>query len=257
MATGSEIHKAMVLAAGEGTRLRPLTIGTPKVLLPVGSDKPLIGYTLSWLKNYGITEVTMNLHHMGDKIKKFLGDGSRFGMKVFYSPEETLLGTAGGVKKTEHFFNGTFVVVYGDVLTNFNLTDMIQFHWEKKTMATLAILEVPNPWEVGIVTMNDEGRIQSFIEKPPPGSEAGNLGNGGVYILERDILDYIPSEASSDFANDIFPELIQLGFPIYGYVLKPRNYLLDIGTIEKYQQANEDIKAGRVKIRYKEQSYIS
>ncbi|MBA7631194.1 UTP--glucose-1-phosphate uridylyltransferase [subsurface metagenome] len=257
MATGSEVHKAMILAAGEGTRLRPLTLKTPKVLLPVGSDKPLIGYILSWLKNYDITEVIINLHHMGDKIKGFLGDGSRFGVKVFYSPEETILGTAGGVKRTEHFFNSTFVVVYGDVLTDFDLRDMIQFHWERKAMATLAILEVPNPLDVGIVEINRQGKIQSFVEKPPRGSETGNLGNGGVYVLERDILDYVPSEVSSDFANDIFPELIELHLPIYGYVLKPEDYLIDIGTIEKYQKANEDVRAGKVKIRYEGQGCIS
>jgi len=250
MATDSEVHKAMILAAGEGTRLRPLTLRIPKVLLPVGSGKPLVGHTLSWLKNYGITEVTINLHHMGDKIKEFLSDGSRFGMKVFYSTEETLLGTAGGVKRTEHFFNGTFVVVYGDVLTNFDLRDMIQFHWEKKAMATLAILAVPNPRDVGVVKMNDEGRIQSFVEKPPLSSETDNLVNGGVYILKRDILDYIPSDVSSDFANDIFPELVELSLPVYGYVLKPHDYLIDIGTIEKYHKAKEDVKAGRVKMRY-------
>ena len=256
MAVGNEIHQAMILAAGEGIRLRPLTLETPKVLLPVGGV-PLIEHTLIWLKNYGISEVAINLHHMGEKIKEFLGDGSRFEMKVSYSPEETLLGTAGGVKRMEHFFKSTFVVVYGDVLTDFNLTDMIQFHRKKEAMATLAVLEIPNPWAVGVVEINEQGRVLSFVEKPPCGSEAGNLASGGVYILEREILDYIPGGVFSDFAYDIFPQLIEPSFPIYGYALKPEDYLTDIGTIDKYQKANEDVKAGRVKIRYEEQSCIS
>ena len=257
MATDSEVHKAMVLAAGKGTRLRPLTLGTPKVLLPVSGEKPLITYTLSWLKNYGISEVAINLHHMGDKIEEFLGDGSRFGVKVFYSPEETLLGTAGGVKRMEHFFDGTFVVVYGDVLTDFDLSDMIQFHRERKAMATLAILQVPNPWDVGVVEINECGRILSFVEKPLRTSEMGNLGSGGIYILEQDVLSCIPDKGCPDFAYDIFPKLTELDLPVYGYVLKPKDYLTDIGTIERYRKANEDVRAGRVKIRYEEQSRIS
>lgn len=256
MVTGSEVHKAMVLAAGEGTRLRPLTLGTPKVLLPVGSEKPLIGHVLSWLKNNGITEVAINLHHMGDNIKEFLGDGSRFGVKVFYSPEETLLGTAGGVKRMAHFFSGTFVVIYGDILTDFNLRDMVQFHRKKKAMITLAIVEVPNPWDVGVVEMNECGKILSFVEKPPRGSQVGNLGSGGIYVLEQDTLSYIPNKGCVDFAYDTFPQLIELGVPIYGYLLNPEDYLLDIGTIDKYNKANEDIKAGRVKIRYEERNSI-
>lgn len=248
--------KAMILAAGEGTRLKPLTLTVPKVLLPIGGVL-LIEYTLSWLRSHGISEVAINLCHRGDKIKDFLGNGSRFGMKLFYSPEETLLGTAGGVKRMEHFFNDTFVVLYGDILTDFDLRDMIRFHQGEKTMATLALLEVPNPWEVGVVEINEGGRILSFVEKPPRGFETGNLGSGGVYVLGKEILNYIPGKGYSDFAYDIFPKLMELGLPLYGYLLKPENYLIDIGTTEKYQKANADVKAGRVKVRYEEQSRIS
>lgn len=248
--------KAMILAAGEGTRLKSLTLTVPKVLLPIGGV-PLIGYTLSWLRSHGISEVAINLCHRGDKIKNFLGGGSRLGIKIAYSPEETLLGTAGGVKRMEHFFNDTFVVVYGDILTDFDLRDMIRFHQGEKTMATLALLEVPNPWEIGIVEINEGGRILSFVEKPPRGSETGNLGSGGVYVLGKEILNYIPDKGYSDFAYDIFPKLIELGLPVYGYVLKPEDYLIDIGTIEKYRKANEDVEAERVKTRYEGKSRIS
>jgi NDP-sugar pyrophosphorylase family protein len=122
MGMSSDVTKAMILAAGEGTRLRPFTFETPKVLLPVGG-RPLIEYSLSWLRSHGIREVAINLYHLGNNIIDSLGDGSRFGMEIVYSPEETLFGTAGGVKRMERFFNDTFVVVYGDNFTNFNLTD--------------------------------------------------------------------------------------------------------------------------------------
>jgi len=233
--------KAMLLAAGEGTRLRPLTLEMPKVLLPIGGQ-PLIEYQLSWLKHHGIQEVAINLYHLGNKVKDFLGDGSRFGVKIFYSTEEKLLGTAGGVKKMEHLFHNTFVVVYADVLTNFNLSAMVKFHQEKKAAATLVIFEAPNPTEVGVVEMSPEGRILSFVEKPKAANpELQSLASGGVYVLEKEVLNYIPTQGFSDFAYDIFPKLLELSLPIYGYALKSQDYLIDIGTIEKYNQANKDV----------------
>ncbi|MBA7502981.1 UTP--glucose-1-phosphate uridylyltransferase [subsurface metagenome] len=240
--------KAMLLAAGEGTRLRPLTLEMPKVLLPIGGQ-PLIEYQLSWLKHHGIQEVAINLYHLGNKVKDFLGDGSRFGVKIFYSTEEKLLGTAGGVKRMEHLFHNTFVVVYADVLTNFNLSAMVKFHQEKKAAATLVIFEAPNPTEVGVVEMSPAGRILSFVEKPKTANlerktsnlELQSLASGGVYVLEKEVLNYIPAQGFSDFAYDIFPKLLELSLPIYGYALKSQDYLIDIGTIEKYNQANKDV----------------
>lgn len=248
--------KAMILAAGEGTRLRPLTLETPKVLLPVGG-RPLIEYTLSWLRRHGITQVAINLHYLGDEIKKFLGDGSRFRMRVFYSAEERPLGTAGGVKRMEQFFDDTFVVVYGDNLTNFDLLDMIEFHREKKAIATMVIFKATNPREVGVVEIDHEGRILSLIEKPQfPFPRSPILGSGGIYILEKEILSYISDQDSPDFAYDIFPKLIKLGLPIYGFKLKPEDYFIDIGTLDKYQKANNDVKASKIRIRHEEQSCI-
>jgi len=251
MGMSSDVTKAMILAAGEGTRLRPLTLETPKVLLPIGGV-PLIEYTLAWLKSHGILGVAINLHHLGDKIKDFLDDGSRFGVSISYSVEEALIGTAGGVKKMEHFFNDTFVVVYGDVLADFDLGAMVGFHQRKISLATLALLEVPKPWEVGVVEINEGGRILSFVEKPALGSEASSLGSGGVYVLEKEIFSYIPDEGFGDFAYNIFPKLLELGLPVYAYILKPEEYLIDIGTIEKYSKANEDVQAGRVEIKHGE-----
>lgn len=231
--------KAMILAAGEGTRLRPLTWETPKVLLPV-AGVPLIKHQLSWLKSHRVLQVAINLYHQGEKIRNFLGDGSEFEMKVIYSQEETLLGTAGGVKRMEHFFDGTFVVVYGDVFTDFNLSAMIRLHQQKRAIATLALFKTTNPWEVGIAEINDEGKLASFVEKPSRGQEPGNLASGGIYVLEKEILKYIPDRGFCDFASDVFLKIIKLGLPIYGYCLDTKDYLLDIGTPEKYRQANED-----------------
>ncbi|MBA7502771.1 UTP--glucose-1-phosphate uridylyltransferase [subsurface metagenome] len=230
--------KAMILAAGEGMRLRPLTLETPKILLPI-EGTPLIQYTLAWLKSHGISEVAINLHHLGEKIKDFLGDGSKFGVRICYSPEEKLLGTAGGVKKMEKFFDGTFAVVYGDVLTDFNLSAMANYHKEKKALGTLALFQAPNPWQAGIVEIDKQGRLLRFREKPPRGSESGNLSSGGVYILEKDILSYILGEGFCDFGYDVFPKLVELALPLYGYILEPQDYLIDIGTPEKYHKAQE------------------
>lgn len=245
----SLISKAIILAAGEGIRLRPLTLETPKALLHIGG-RPLIQHQLSWLKSHGIQEVAINLYHLGDKIQDFLGNGSRWGMKICYSPEETLLGTAGGVKRMEHFFDDAFVVVYGDVLTNLDLSAMVNFHQEKNALATLAIFEAANPQEVGVVEMDREGRILSFVEKPQ--APAANpqcpvLASGGVYVLQKQVLDHIPAQGFSDFAYDIFPRLISLGLPLYGYILSAKDhFIIDIGTWEKYRKANENV--GKFKV---------
>jgi Nucleoside-diphosphate-sugar pyrophosphorylase involved in lipopolysaccharide biosynthesis/translation initiation factor 2B, gamma/epsilon subunits (eIF-2Bgamma/eIF-2Bepsilon) len=202
--------KAMILAAGEGTRLRPLTLETPKVLLPVGGV-PLIEHTLTWLKRYGIQKVAINLYHLGEKIKDFLGDGSRFGIRISYSPEEKLLGTAGGVKRMQDFLNSTFVVIYGDILTDFDLSSMIKLHREREAIATLVTFEVSNPREVGVVEMDGEGRVLSLVEKPQSVTTGSPvLASGGVYVLERESLNYIPAQGFCDFAYDVFPKLLSL-----------------------------------------------
>jgi len=230
--------KAMILAAGEGTRLRPMTIHTPKVLLPIG-EVPLIHRTLLWLKRFGIVDIVMNLHHLGDAIQNDLHDGSDIGMRITYSSEEVLLGTSGGVRRMKNYFTTTFTVVYGDVFTNLNLQDMISFHKLKGAIATLAVSERPNPWELAIVQIDKEGRITSLIEKPSSSVQMGNLANGGIYILEPAILNHIPTEGSSDFGYDVFPNLLRHAEPIYAYVLGPQEHLVDIGTPKGYHQANQ------------------
>lgn len=255
MAMGNNIRKAMILAAGEGTRLRPLTLETAKVLLPIGGT-PMICYTLAWLKNHGIREVAINLYHQGNKIVSLLEDGSRFGMRIHYSTEKVLLGTAGGVKNVENLFDSTLAIVYGDVLTDFDLSAMLAFHRLKKATATIVATQVPNPWEKGIIEMEKDGRIVSFVEKPARGTEPGNMANGGVYILEREALDFIPRQGFCDFANDVFPKLLEVGRPVYAYVLTDKDYLIDIGTMDKYLKANEDVKSGKLKKGYAATSWF-
>lgn len=233
--------KAMILAAGVGERLWPLTLYTPKVLLPIAGT-PIIELIISWLKSHGISEIAINVHHLANHVMGHLGDGSHLGVHLEYSVEKELLGTAGGVKKMASYLEDDFVVVCGDIYTDFNLSEMIDIHQKKRAMATLALFEADKTWETGIVTMNKDGLIAGFIEKPPKGSEKGNLASGGVYVLSKPTLDYIPSESCCDFGHNVFPELAKRKLTIYGYLLKDDDYLIDIGTIGNYEKVNNEVK---------------
>jgi len=239
--------KAMVLAAGEGTRLRPLTNTVPKVLLPVGG-LPLIRHILSWLKSHGIRDVVINLHYLGDRIREELRDGSGLGVDITYSSEETILGTAGGVRRMAAFFDGPFIVHYGDVLTDFSLTDMVRFHREKQALATLSVLRVSRPRVAGVVEMDADGRVTSFVEKPAERPVSASLESGGTYVLDPAVLEHIPADRPSDFGHDVLPDLVRARIPVYGYVLRQTDYLVDIGSHEKYRQANRDMAARRIRI---------
>lgn len=241
-----KVTQAIILAAGRGTRLKPLTIENPKVLLPVG-EKPLLEYTVAWLKKYRITNMAINLYHLGHQIKQFLGDGSRFGVSVTYSQEEFLLGTAGAVKRLENFIEGRFITVCGDILTNLNLDDMIDFHLRNRALVTIAIKRVNNPRGFGIVELDVNNRITSFTEKPQEVTEKSNLGSGGIYLFEREILNNISLKTPLDFGYDVFPVLLKKGISMYGYLPKQDTYIIDVGNIDQYHKVNNDIKEGRVK----------
>ncbi len=209
----------------------------------------MIELTLGWLKRHGVAEIGINLHYLGQQIADLLGDGSRFGLKITYSHEEELLGTAGGTKKLESLFTGhRFVVVYGDVLTDLDLGDMVSFHVGNRALVTIALSAVPNPHEKGIVEIDKIGRILGFVEKPAPGTARGNLANGGIYVVESEVLGWIPSSGYSDFGFDVFPSMLRKGMPMFGYVLRRGDYLLDIGSLEKYRQAGQDYAAGKVRV---------
>ena len=247
MAMKSDVTKAMILAAGRGTRLGNLTHAVPKPLLPIDGI-PLIVRQMRWLKHHGVAEVAINLYHLGEKIQEEIGDGSRFGIKVTYSPEESLLGTAGGVKRIQNFFDRTAFIVYGDVLCDIDLTALSEFHKAKKAILTVALYSHPRPWEAGVVEVDQDKRLIGFKEKPGRGEGKGSLVNAGIYMIEPDIMKYIPETGYYDFGFDLFPKLLSENLPVFGYTIDKDEYLIDIGTPENFQRANEDIKAKRMKI---------
>jgi mannose-1-phosphate guanylyltransferase len=236
--------KAMVLAAGRGTRLWPLTADCPKPMLPIGG-KPLLEHTLVLLRQHQVTEVVINLHHGSDAITGYFGDGSRWGMCITYSHEEQLLGTAGAVRKVADLFDETFLVIYGDVFTHANLTMLTRFHKERGASVTIGLYRVSNPTQCGLVGLDASARVTRFIEKPPPELVFTDLANAGVYAIEPEVLDYLPEQPPLDFGHDVFPRLLEAGMYLFGYLMS--DYLIDIGTLEKYETAQRDWQAGRVK----------
>ena len=233
--------RAMILAAGEGARLSTFTLETPKVLLPLGG-KPLLEHTINWLKGHGIRQITINPCPQNGEVEGFLGDGGRLGVEVAYAPEPTHLGTAGGLKRAESSFCDTFVVIYGNVITNFNLSAMVDYHYRQKTLVTLALTRVANPSQAGIVTLDNQARLTNFVEKPLPGMETDNLANAGVYVMEPEIFHHIPQHRFCDFAYDVFPELIRLDLPVYGYCLDDDDYVADVGTLGNYRQVAREFE---------------
>ena len=229
--------KAMILAAGEGTRLRPLTLERPKPMLPIGG-KPLLEHIIDLLKRHGIRAMAINLHYKPEVVMDYFGHGQRFGVEITYSVEDPILGTAGAVKKLQEYFKDTFLVIYGDLLTNIDITSLVEYHQIKGGMITVALYRVENPSACGIVELSGEGRIRRFVEKPPPEEVFTDLANAGVYVVESEVLDYIPPETFYDFGQDLFPVMLEKGVPIYGYPID--DYLIDIGTLEKYERAQRE-----------------
>ena len=231
------------MAGGEGSRLRPLTIGRPKPMVPL-VDKPVLGHILELLKYHGITEVVITLQYMPSVIQDFYGDGSGLGLKITYVVEEMPLGTAGGVKNAASHFNDTFLVISGDALTDFNLQAAVQHHIAVGALATLAVYPVPNPLEYGAVVSDESGRITQFIEKPDWSAIRSDRVNTGIYVLEPAVLDYIPDDVAYDFSTDLFPDLLQRGERLQAYVAE--GYWCDVGTISEYMRANADLISGKV-----------
>ena len=231
----------MILAAGEGTRLRPLTLNRPKPMLPVGGQA-IMEYTIAWLRHYGVTQIAINLYHQPQIVKDHFGDGSAFGVQIFYSVENTILGTAGGVKRVVHFFeDDPFVVIYGDVLTDLDLGALVDFHDSRPSghHLSLCLYRVSNPWECGIVSLDGRGRITRFVEKPSGEDVFSNLASAGVIVIDPEILEHVP-DGFYDFGRDLFPRLLNIGVPMYGWLLPDGAYLIDIGTPEKYERVQRE-----------------
>ena len=239
--------KAMVLAAGKGTRLFPLTGEIPKPMAPV-VDTPIIQHIFELLSGHGVAEAHVNVHYLGDALLAAYGEESRVnGMTVRLSREDELLGTAGGVKRLAKNFDGTFVVVSGDALTDVNLGELVLLHKEKGALATIALRRVFDTSEFGVVELDGGGDILGFQEKPDPKEAISTLANTGIYVLESRALEYIPEDTFFDFARDVFPRFLEAREKFVGY--QGDFYWSDIGTLEAYRQAQYDVLSGRVRVR--------
>ncbi|GAB4454002.1 MAG: hypothetical protein OHK0029_07940 [Armatimonadaceae bacterium] len=236
--------KAMVLAAGEGTRLRPLTLSLPKPMVPI-VHQPLLVRTLRLLANQGIREVAVNLYHRPEAIRETLSDGNALGVALHYSPEPQLMGTAGGVKRMEAFLDETFLILYGDNLYHADFAPLLAFHRERKALATIATFTAPNPSACGLILTEPDGTITRFQEKPPPEEVFTDQANAGVYILEPEVFAFIPPDTVFDFGRDVFPAILAER-PGSLFALPLDGYLQDTGTLPAYRQANRDVLAGRV-----------
>ena len=225
--------KAMILAAGEGTRLRPLTLTLPKPMVPV-VHTPLLVRTVELLRRQGVEQLAVNLYHKPEAIRAHFGD------YLTYSEETQLLGTAGGVKQLAGFLDTTFAVLYGDNLYDFSLEPLLAFHRAHNALATIATFETPNPTACGLVVTDPAGRVTRFQEKPRLDEVFTHTANAGVYILEPEVLDHIPAGAACDFGRDIFPTLLERA-PGRIFALPLGGYLRDTGTPENYRQASWDL----------------
>jgi len=238
--------KAVIMAGGEGSRLRPLTCDLPKPMVPV-MNIPIMEHTIELLKSHGIKEIAVTLMYLPQKIKDYFGNGSNFGVNLYYFTEDTPLGTAGSVKNADSFLDDTFIVISGDSLTDMNLTDAVNFHKQKGAIATLVLTRVDVPLEYGVVITNAEGRITGFLEKPSWGEVFSDTVNTGTYILEPEVLNYFEKGRKFDFSQELFPLLLRNGDPIFGYIMS--GYWCDIGDLHAYMQAHYDVLEGKIDIR--------
>lgn len=238
--------KAMILAAGEGTRLRPLTDHIPKPMLLV-AGKPILEHNLELLTRHGISDVVINLHHQPQTIVDHFGDGSRWGVHITYSFESELLGTAGAVKKAQEQFASTFLTLYGDNLTTCDLGRLILFHRAKGGIATIALHYRDDPTASGIATLDDRDRITRFVEKPKSHQVFSHWVSAGLLVLEPEVLDVTPEGGPSDLGRDLFPSLLARGEGIYGYRMSQGEYLWWIDTPEDLQRVKAIWEERRVR----------
>ncbi len=228
--------KAIVLAGGFATRLRPLTFTKPKALLPI-LDKPLLDWILEGIRNAGIRDVIVSVRYLANQIKSRYGDGADYGLRILYAEEERPLGDAGPLKfvHEKYGLDETFIVIYGDVFSDIDLRKMIDYHRKKNAIATLALAEVYDPSRYGIASLDSEGRIINFVEKPSFEEAPSRLANAGVYIFEPEVVRFIPEKPRPKLAKDLIPILIKTG-SVYGYI--HRGVWSDIGIPQDYAKAN-------------------
>jgi len=230
--------QAVMLVGGQGTRLRPLTVTTPKPMLPL-MNGPFLEYMLNHLKRSGVEEVILSTSYLASIFESHFGDGSGMGIRLIYVTEEHPLDTCGAVKNVERYIKGTFLVFNGDILTDLNLEHLIEFHQAKNAVATLTLTRVEDPTAYGLVPLDRAGRVSEFLEKPSWDQVITDLINAGTYVLEPEVLELVPEGVPHSFERQLFPRLLEEGKPVYGFPSPA--YWLDIGTPEKYLQAHMDI----------------
>jgi len=233
------------MAGGEGTRLRPQTSNLPKPMLPL-VGRPMMEHIISLLRRHGITDIVVTVAFLPNAIRSYFGNGSELGVRMVYATEETPLGTAGSVRNARDELTERFLVISGDVLTDINLTSLIEFHEKNSALATLALCAVENPLEFGIVITREDGSIERFLEKPGWGQVFSDTINTGIYVLEPEIFDVIPEGRAVDFSSEVFPTVLEAGAPLFGYVAD--GYWEDVGTTAAYLKAHEDILDGKVEV---------
>ncbi|CAN5449089.1 mannose-1-phosphate guanyltransferase [soil metagenome] len=241
--------KAVIMAGGSGTRLRPLTSNLPKPMVPV-MNKPMAEHIVDLLKEHNMKDIIFTLFYLPDAIKDYFRDGEDFGCKISYSTEQGRpLGTAGCVKAIQDQLDDTFVVISGDGLTDIDLTEAVKFHKAKKSKATIVLKRVENPLDYGVVIVDGDNKVQRFVEKPGASEIFSDTVNTGIYILEPEVLLYIVMGREQDFSNDLFPLLLLRNEPLYGYVAD--GYWCDIGNLEMYRQAHQDVLDGKMNLKFK------
>ncbi|CAN5375041.1 mannose-1-phosphate guanyltransferase [soil metagenome] len=237
--------KAVVMAGGEGTRLRPLTSNQPKPMVSI-VGKPCMEHILELLRDHGMTDVIVTVAFLPQAIRSYFGNGEALGMEIGYSVEESPLGTAGSVKLAAKQLDETFLVLSGDALCDVDLSELVAFHKEKGAAVTIGLKSVENPLEFGIVVTDEEGRIERFLEKPSWGQVFSDTINTGIYVLEPEVLKHVPTDRPFDFAKELFPYLLEMGRPMYGHVME--GYWQDIGNLDQFRQANFDALEEKVRL---------
>ncbi len=237
--------KAVIMAGGEGSRLRPLTCNRPKPMVPI-ANKPVMEHIIELLKKYGIKDIAVTLQYMPEKIKDYFGDGREYGVSLKYFTEDVPLGTAGSVKNAEDFLDETFIVISGDALTDINLKEALEFHKKNRSVATLVLKKVECPTEYGVVVTAPDGKIRRFLEKPSWGEVFSDTVNTGIYVLSPEVLKYFEKGVVFDFSKDLFPILLKKEEPMYGFVTQ--DYWCDIGDLDAYVGVHTDILDKKVNI---------
>jgi len=234
--------KAVILVGGEGTRLHPLTCNTPKAMVPV-LNTPFLEHVIGHLGEHGVVDIVLAMGHLAGPIESYLGDGSRFGVRLHYSIEDDPLGSAGAVKYAERYLDETFLVLNGDIFAELDFGAMVEFHRERRAKVTIALTPVADPTSYGLVETDTRSKVTRFMEKPRPEDVTTNMINAGAWLVEPALLAQIPSQAKVSFERNIFPQLLADSEPVHAFTSD--GYWMDVGTPEKYLQLHRDLLGGK------------